>query len=118
MRTLMMFMIGAGLMAGCDGFVYNQSVITKGKVVDKNYVLPQTIRLYTPGNQNAKNQVSVCTETLEFYLVTIESGKTDTVINQSNRSIYIVTPAVFAELEIGKEIDVTGNPNIKLADIK
>lgn len=118
MRTLLMSMVCVGVLAGCDGYVYNQPVITKGKVVDKNYVLPQTVSLYTPSKQGNKNPVSVCTETEEFYLITIESGKTDTVINQSNRSIYIVTPAIFAELEVGKDIDVTGNPGIKLATIK
>jgi PBP1b-binding outer membrane lipoprotein LpoB len=111
MKRLLLAMSAACLLSGCVVEYDNKTPCSKGKVVDKEFVAAQKIP--------AKCNCPVKTFTPELYIVTIEGTMTVAgrygEVSRTIKSVYLVSPSIFAELEIGREIDFSGNVDAKIA---
>jgi hypothetical protein len=110
------------LFSGCqDEYVIPNLPLTKGVLVEKIHAQPKNVRIYdvlSVMDGGANKTYSIIHRTPEMFIITIEY--IEEVRNNRKiryRSYYQVNPEYFEELQVGSEIDVSSNENVKNVNV-
>ena len=112
------------IFAGCeaeDATLIATPPRTSGKVISKDFIPSTGQRVHQLLETKSGNSYKIYhlgARTHEMFLITletVESGKGSQRLYY--RSYYLVSPTLFGELQVGQDLDVTNNPNIKTAEV-
>jgi len=120
-KTLSILPLVCLALAGCDDRIHvnrSDKIFTKGLVVDKMYIAPQSFGVVQFQSSDYPNLYAT-SQTKEMYLIVLEVSEYSNHCNCTERfrTVYSTTPSLFAEVEAGTELDTEGNPNIKLMKV-
>lgn len=113
------FLILCLFLAGCgDEVVMEHGNLTKGIISEKIYIPSKDLSILNLNPIfNDRHQYCVYSHVPDIFMIVIQVTEKSKGTTYYHRSFWQVTPTLFGELEVGKEIDVRDNPSIKIANV-